>query len=71
MLDPERRAIRPFLAENAGLESGLMIVQYSCALGELYWHSTPRSAFQPPLAGQKDHEHGLRCWNLFEVTALF
>ena len=38
MLDPDRRAIRPFLAENAGLESGLMIVQYTAAasLGELH-----------------------------------
>ena len=49
MLDPERRAIRPFLAENAGLESGLMIVQYHASLGELHGHSTPDLLFQPPL----------------------
>ena len=41
MLDPSRLAIKPFLAEDAGLESGLMIVQYSAAasLGELHGHA--------------------------------
>ena len=58
MLDPSRLAIKPFLAEDAGLESGLMIVQYSAAasLGELHGHASPRTAFSTPTsAGQEDH----------------
>ena len=72
MLDPDRRAIRPFLAENAGLESGLMIVQYAAAssLGELHGHTTPRSAFSTTTsAGQEDHVSmaATASWNLFNA----
>ena len=72
MLDPARRAIRPFLAENPGLESGLMIVQYAAAaaLGELHGHSAPRSAFTTTTsAGQEDHVSmgATASWNLFEA----
>ena len=71
MLDPNRRAIRPFLAENPGLESGLMIVQYAAAasLGELHGHSSPRSAFSTTTsAGQEDHVSmaAAASWNLLE-----
>ena len=72
MLDPNRRAIRPFLAENPGLESGLMIVQYAAAaaLGELHGHSSPRTAFSTTTsAGQEDHVSmaATASWNLMEA----
>ena len=72
MLDPARRAIRPFLAKNAGLESGLMIVQYTAAasLGELHGHSSPRSAFSTTTsAGQEDYVSmaATASWNLFKA----
>lgn len=72
MLDPNRRAIRPFLAENPGLESGLMIVQYAAAasLGELHGHCAPRTAFSTTTsAGQEDHVSmgATASWNLFEA----
>ena len=72
MLDPNRRAITPFLAENPGLESGLMIVQYAAAaaLGELHGHSAPRTAFTTTTsAGQEDHVSmgATASWNLYEA----
>ena len=72
MLDPNRLAIKPFLAENAGLESGLMIVQYAAAaaLGELHGHSTPRTAFSTTTsAGQEDHVSmgATASWNLLQA----
>ena len=72
MLDPTRRAIRPFLAENPGLESGLMIVQYVAAasLGELRGHASPRTAFSTTTsAGQEDHVSmgATASWNLLEA----
>ena len=71
MLDPSRLALHPFLANNAGLESGLMIVQYVAAasLGELHGHSTPRSAFSTTTsAGQEDHVSmaATASWNLLQ-----
>ena len=47
LLDPKKSDLPPFLARNSGLESGLMIVQYSAgaALAELHGHSSPRTAF--------------------------
>ncbi len=72
MLDPNRRALRPFLAENPGLESGLMIVQYAAAaaVGELHGHSTPRTAFSTTTsAGQEDHVSmgATASWNLLQA----
>ena len=72
MLDPNRRAIRPFLAENPGLESGLMIVQYvaGASLGELRGHANPRTAFSTTTsAGQEDHVSmgATASWNLLEA----
>ena len=73
MLDPSRLAIRPFLAENPGLESGLMIVQYAAAasLGELRGHASPRTAFSTTTsAGQEDHVSmgATASWNLLEAV---
>ena len=73
MLDPNRLAIKPFLAEDAGLESGLMIVQYSAAasLGELHGHASPRTSFSTPTsAGQEDHVSmgSTACWNLLQAV---
>ncbi len=72
MLDPDRRAIRPFLAENPGLESGLMIVQYVAAasLGEMRGHANPRTAFSTTTsAGQEDHVSmgATASWNLLQA----
>lgn len=72
MLDPARRAIRPFLAESPGLESGLMIVQYVAAasLGELRGHANPRVAFSTTTsAGQEDHVSmgATASWNLLQA----
>ena len=73
MLDPNRLAIKPFLAEDPGLESGLMIVQYSAAaaLGELHGHASPRTSFSTPTsAGQEDHVSmgSTACWNLLQAV---
>ena len=73
MLDPNRLAIKPFLSDNVGLESGLMIVQYSAAasLGELHGHASPRTAFSTPTsAGQEDHVSmgSTACWNLLQAV---
>jgi len=72
MLDPSRLAIHPFLASKPGLESGLMIVQYSAAaaLGELHGHASPRTAFSTTTsAGQEDHVSmgATASWNLYEA----
>ncbi len=58
MLDPARSGLPAFLAENSGLESGLMIVQYvaGASLSEMRGHANPRSAFSTTTsAGQEDH----------------
>jgi histidine ammonia-lyase len=73
MLDPNRLAIKPFLAEDAGLESGLMIVQYSAgaSLGELHGHASPRTSFSTTTsAGQEDHVSmgSTACWNLLQAV---
>ena len=41
LLDPSKSGLTPFLAADSGLESGLMIVQYSAgaALAELHGHA--------------------------------
>jgi histidine ammonia-lyase len=73
MLDPNRLAIKPFLADDAGLESGLMIVQYSAgaSLGELHGHASPRTSFSTTTsAGQEDHVSmgSTACWNLLQAV---
>ena len=72
LLDPKKSDLPPFLAKNSGLESGLMIVQYSAgaALAELHGHSSPRTAFSTSTsAGQEDHVSmgATACWNLFQA----
>ncbi len=72
LLDPKKSNLPPFLATNSGLESGLMIVQYSAgaALAELHGHSAPRTAFSTSTsAGQEDHVSmgATACWNLFQA----
>lgn len=58
LLDVNKRAPQPFLAKDAGLESGLMIVQYvaGAALAEIHGQTLPRTAFSTSTsAGQEDH----------------
>ncbi len=69
MLDPARSGLPAFLANDSGLESGLMIVQYSAgsSLAELHGQATPRSAFSTSTsAGQEDHVSmgATAAWNL-------
>ena len=69
MLDPARSNLPAFLAQDSGLESGLMIVQYvaGAALAELHGQATPRSAFSTTTsAGQEDHVSmgATAAWNL-------
>ena len=73
MLDPARSELPPFLAQNSGLESGLMIVQYvaGASLAELHGHVMPRAAFSTSTsAGQEDHVSmgATAAWNLLEAT---
>ena len=70
MLDPTRSGLPAFLASNSGLESGLMIVQYSAgsSLSELHGQCTPRTAFSTSTsAGQEDHVSmgATAAWNLY------
>ena len=72
LLDSSKSNLPPFLARNSGLESGLMIVQYSAgaSLGELHGHAAPRSAFSTSTsAGQEDHVSmgATACWNLHQA----
>ena len=73
MLDPARSGLPAFLAQNSGLESGLMIVQYvaGASLAELHGHVMPRAAFSTSTsAGQEDHVSmgATAAWNLLEAT---
>ncbi|DAC32537.1 MAG TPA: histidine ammonia-lyase [Candidatus Poseidoniaceae archaeon] len=73
MLDPARSELPAFLAQNSGLESGLMIVQYvaGASLAELHGHVMPRAAFSTSTsAGQEDHVSmgATAAWNLLEAT---
>ena len=70
LLDSSKSGLTPFLAADSGLESGLMIVQYSAgaALAELHGHAAPRTAFSTSTsAGQEDHVSmgATACWNLY------
>ena len=73
MVDPARSELPAFLAQNSGLESGLMIVQYvaGASLGELRGHASPRTAFSTSTsAGQEDHVSmgATATWNLYQAT---
>jgi histidine ammonia-lyase len=73
MLDPARSELPAFLAQNSGLESGLMIVQYvaGAALAELRGHASPRSAFSTTTsAGQEDHVSmgATAAWNMLSAV---
>ena len=73
LLDAKKSGLPPFLANNSGLESGLMIVQYvaGASLSELHGHAAPRTAFSTSTsAGQEDHVSmgATACWNLLQAT---
>ncbi len=73
LLDSKKSGLPAFLANNSGLESGLMIVQYvaGASLSELHGHSAPRTAFSTSTsAGQEDHVSmgATACWNLVQST---
>ena len=73
LLDSKKSGLPPFLANNSGLESGLMIVQYvaGASLAELHGHAAPRTAFSTSTsAGQEDHVSmgATACWNLLQAT---
>jgi histidine ammonia-lyase len=73
LLDFGKRAPQPFLANNAGLESGLMIVQYvaGASLSELHGQILPRTGFSTSTsAGQEDHVSmgATAAYNLFKAT---
>ncbi len=58
VLDPQWSGHSPFLASKEGLESGLMIIQYSSAavLSELHLMSAPASTSNVPVSmGKEDH----------------
>ena len=73
ILDPARSNMPAFLAQDSGLESGLMIVQYvaGASLAELHGHAAPRTNFSTTTsAGQEDHVSmgATACWNLLQAT---
>lgn len=58
ILDPKWSGHSPFLAKDEGLESGLMIIQYSSAavLAELHLLSNPATTSNTPVSmGKEDH----------------
>ncbi|MEC8541321.1 MAG: histidine ammonia-lyase [Candidatus Thermoplasmatota archaeon] len=72
LLDSKKSKLPPFLTSNSGLESGLMIVQYSAgaSLAELHGHAAPRTSFSTSTsAGQEDHVSmgATSCWNLYQA----
>lgn len=76
ILDPARSGLPAFLANNSGLESGLMIVQYvaGASLAEMRGHANPRSAFSTTTsAGQEDHVSmgATACSNLLKSIKRF
>jgi histidine ammonia-lyase len=73
LLDVAKRAPKPFLAFDAGLESGLMIVQYvaGASLSEMHGQILPRTGFSTSTsAGQEDHVSmgATAAYNLFKAT---
>jgi|TARA_B100001540_G_scaffold305156_1_gene315737 histidine ammonia-lyase len=73
MVDPNKSELPAFLANDSGLESGMMIVHYVAAavLAEMHGNAMPRSAFSTPTsAGQEDHVSmgATSCWNLLQTT---
>ena len=76
ILDPARSGLPAFLAENSGLDSGLMIVQYvgGASLAEMRGHANPRTAFSTTTsAGQEDHVSmgATACYNLLKTIERF
>jgi len=72
LLDARKSGLPPFLAVDSGLESGMMIVQYSAgsSLAEMHGHASPRSSFSTSTsAGQEDHVSmgATACWNLYQA----
>ncbi|MBK70047.1 MAG: histidine ammonia-lyase [Euryarchaeota archaeon] len=58
ILDPQWSGQKPFLAINEGLESGLMIVQYTSAaiVAELHMMASPATTSNVPVSmGKEDH----------------
>ena len=58
ILDPQWSGQKPFLANNEGLESGLMIVQYASAaiISELHLMASPATTSNIPVSmGKEDH----------------
>ena len=74
ILDP-KNGIISILAENSGLESGLMIVQYvaGASLAEMRGHANPRAAFSTTTsAGQEDRIKGQQlAFNLLDTIRDF
>jgi histidine ammonia-lyase len=82
MLNPALSGLPPFLAEQSGLQSGLMVAQYTAAalVSESKVLAHPASADSiPTSAGQEDHvsmgNHAARklrevVWNLARVLAI-
>lgn len=73
LLDSKKSGLPPFLATNSGLESGMMIVQYSAgsSLSEMHGHAAPRTSFSTSTsAGQEDHVSmgATACWNLYQSS---
>ena len=73
LLDSKKSGLPPFLATNGGLESGMMIVQYSAgsSLSEMHGHAAPRTSFSTSTsAGQEDHVSmgATACWNLYQSS---
>ena len=73
ILDSKRTDLPPFLASNSGLESGMMIVQYSAAaaIADLRAHTRPHSTFSlSTSANQEDHVSmaATAAWHLLQAS---
>jgi len=73
ILDSNRSELSPFLAGNAGTESGMMIVQYSAvaSIAELRMLANPATAISiPTSANQEDHVSmgATAAWSLYQAV---
>ena len=73
MLDANRSSLPAFLASQSGLESGLMIVQYSAAasIADMRAHTRPHSTFSlSTSANQEDHVSmaATAAWHLLQAS---
>ena len=73
MLDANRSSLPAFLASQSGLESGLMIVQYSAAasVADMRAHTRPHSTFSlSTSANQEDHVSmaATAAWHLLQAS---